>query len=273
METGPNNFPPEPFTFLKRNGEKKQIQSVGLIFEPDFFTLYAYASRNGEGVVGFSTLSPDSLTNLTLPQEPLYALAYSPEWTLVPRSTFRPEDAREHLLFNTAASDKDEPGIDVLVVFDAVLIYRVRPEAERILAAISPGLRMRHLASTALELMFKSTRLHASPFIWIHLLGDHAMVVAGKNRTPVLATSVDARHAPDLAYFTLFSAKQLELDAHTFLYLTGNSKNADQIRSLLKNHFHTVSPPPAPTTHPQEPTEPSLESRHFMGLYAPICAS
>ncbi len=277
METGLNNFPPEPFTYLKRNGDKTKIQSVGLIFEPDFITIYAYGDRQGHDPIGFSTLSIETSPNEyahPILHEPLYALAYTPNWTLVPRSIFREEDAWEHLRFNTAATDKERVAFDSLPSLDAVLIHQTRPDAEEHLAILSPGLQMRHLTSVALELMFRSVDTKGDyPFIWVHLLGGQALVVVGKDRNPILTNSIEARFVEDLEYFVLFAAKQLKLDTRTPVHISGYSKHADRLKSALNRYFDTVTPPPTPTAAKSETPEQSLATRHFMGLYAPICAS
>lgn len=277
METGQNKFPPEPFTYLKRNGDKTQIQSVGLIFEPDFFTLYAYGDRQGHDPIGFSTLSIETSPNEyahPILHEPLYALAYTPHWTLVPRAIFREGDAWEHLQFNTAATEMEKVAFDSLPLLDAVLVHQTRPDAEERLAILSPGLQMRHFTTVALELMFRSVAAQKdSPFIWIHLLGGQAMVVVGKDRLPILANSIEMRFVEDLEYYVLFAAKQLKLDTRTPIHVSGYSTHADKLKSALNRYFDTLTSPPVPTATKFETPEQSLLTRHFMGLYAPICAS
>lgn len=273
VETGANKFPPEPFTFLRGNGDKNQIHSVGLIFEPDFFTLYAYADRKGRETIGFSTLATDADPPAPFSAEPLYAFAFTPEWTLVPRATFQPEDAKDHLIFNTTATAKDEAAYDVLPLLDTVVVYRKNPEAEQTLDKVHPGLRMKHLATAALDLMFRSTKSRSEPFLWIHLVGRHAMIAVGRDGSPILANTIETTHPSDLEFFVLFAAKQLGLDMHTDLYLTGQSKNQDQISALLKRHFRIHPPPLPPGSESNEPIEQTLSIKHFIGLFAPACAS
>lgn len=277
METGPNNFPPEPFTYLKRNGDKSQIQSVGLIFEPDFFTVYAYGDRQGRDLIGVSELTDPLSTSSEihpLIREAQYALVYTPHWTLVPRPVFKASEAWDHLHFNTAAENPDHMSYDTLPLLDVVLVYEARPEHERRLAQLSPGLQARHVTSALLELVMRSAPTHAeSHFLWVHLMGHHAIIVAGQDRSIRFANAIEARFVEDLRYFVLFSAKQLEIPSSSPLYLTGHSPFHDRFRAALTSDFNLLPPPSPREPNPIDGLESSLTARHFIGSHASICAS
>lgn len=275
METGPNNLPIEPFTFLKRSGEKSNIQSVGLIFEPDFFTAYWYGDRSGQDLIGFSTLSRDAKLESILRKiktEPLYALVYTPEWTLIPRSIVQEDDLERYLVFNTSADENDGAGQDSIPLLDATLIYKKETRAEELIENWRPGLQIKHTASAALELFLRSYRNSDQRSLHVHFIGNHVIIAVLAKEQLLFANAIHAKYFEDLHYYILFAAKQLDISSRDTILLSGHSGFSSKLKNLLAKSFENVRTPDLKDVNDGVALNEELRERHFLGIHTPLCA-
>lgn len=274
MVTGKNNIL-DGLTYLGSHS-KDDIQSIGLVFEPNFFTAYFYGDAEAKEIVAYHVL--DSTVPLLSHEikslKPLYALSFIGDYTLVPQQIFDETEAGKYLEFNTSATANSAEW-ERIIGFEAVLIYSRDDKSERAVDAIFPGLGLKHGVGALLE--FCRQNLSGNEQVFLNQSGDLFDLVIFNKKGLVLANSITAGHAEDVRFYVLYSLKQLNIDGDIDITLLGSAAKNETVIALLKPYFTTLHTKNGKLKihdklkFPQI-SNPRLTASNWPGIYASLCA-
>ena len=255
---------------------KADIQSIGLIFEPDFFTAWFYGDMEAGIPIGFGAF--DSTVPLQSSQikslKPIFALSFNGDYTLVPMQVFNDEDAGKYLSFNTSAA-----GIDAewnrIIGLDSVLIYQRDEKSEATVERIFPSLRVKHGVGALLEFCRQNQQDDSQVFL--NQSGDVFDLVIFSGSALLFANSIHAGHPEDARYFLLYTLKTLELNTATKVNLLGASAKNNKLIELLRPYLPNLSPSLTDNVVRDKISishlpDPQFAATHWAGIYASICA-
>ena len=265
----------EGLTFLHNNA-KEDIESIGLVFEPNFFTGYFYADSQAKKLLAYKVF--DSTVPLQSHEikalRPLFAISFKGEYTLVPQAIFNETDAGKYLAFNTSA-DKLEAEWDRIIGLESVIIYQRDKESEKSIESVFPGLRLKHGVGALLEFCRQKENTEAEAYL--HQSGNSFDLAIFKKSKLIFANSIQAGHAEDVRYFLLFTLKTLELKPDIHVNLLGVAAKNQEVVELLKpympnirqaaihgNRDHNIIKPAG--------VDPRFTSTNWAGIYASLCA-
>lgn len=265
----------EGLTFLDKF-TKEDIESIGLVFEPNFFTAYFYADAHAKNLTAYKTFNSwVSLQSQEIKElKPLFALSFKGPYTLVPQQVFKEEEAGIYLEFNTSATGKKVEW-ERLIGLESIMIYEPDSESEAMLAEAFPGLRLKHGIGSLLELCRQNEKKETEVFL--NQTGKNFDLAVFKNQKLIFANTVKANHAEDLRYFVLFTLKTLQINTETPLNLLGKAVNNTEIINLLQEYLPHINRKPifdltkANIKNPTGLDFPFI-STHWPGIYASICA-
>lgn len=249
------------------------LKSIGLVFEPNLFTIYYYTDLESHHIAGFRTYdSKVNLSDLELNDlQANYALIFTSDWTLVPQNIFHEDDATKFLEFN-ATSEIGKAEWERLIGFEAVIIHEPNLASEKILESVFPGLELKHGVGSLLEFC----RIHQQKIkgitSYLHQSEDRFTLVIFDSDKLIFANTIHSKHMEDLRYFVLYSFKTLNLDTgHSVFLLGGATKNKEliknlriylsQIKTSIELNDGSVS---------EMNSEPN--AAHWPGIYAKVCA-
>jgi len=230
----------EKITFGDEN-----IESIGLVFEPNFFRVYGYSDENGEHFKtskAFKYNEPHDFTVLRSKNH-LFALSSLPQWTIVPAAIFREEDAQEYLKLNTDLSPGDEVAFTRLDGLEAVLIRRKDKESEQLLSQIQPAMEGNHLASVLLESTRRKAGLREDNLMQVVILDGVATIIIFKDGKLLLANSVVAEKAEDLLYYIFYTLKKLNIPAEIPAEILGFGTLVSSVRSQGMKFLRNLETP------------------------------
>lgn len=265
----------EGLTFLHNNA-KEDIESIGLVFEPNFFTGYFYADSQAKKLLAYKVFdSTVPLQNHKINAlRPLFAISFKGDYTLAPQVVFNELDAGKYLAFNTSA-DEQEAEWDRIIGLESVIIYQRDKESEKSLESVFPGLRLKHGVGAFLE--FCRQKENLEPEVYLHQSGKSFDLAIFHKSKLLFANTIQAGHPEDVRYFLLYTLKTLELKPETPVNLLGAAANNDEVIELLKpympnirqaaihsNRDHNIIKPAG--------VDPRFTSTNWVGIYASLCA-
>ncbi len=264
----------EGLTYLSSHSQA-DIQSIGLVFESNFFTAYFYGDLDAQKLVAYKVsnsidlFNSEELKNL----KPVYAISFKGEYTLVPQQVFNEGDAGKYLIFNTSA-DSENADWDRIIGLESVVVYQSDKKAEKAVDSLFPGLRLKHGMGALLEFCRrnKSDGIHA----FLHQSHNIFDFVIFNKSGLLFANSIDASHAEDVRYFVLYTLKTLELPTNISVNLLGAAAKNDKVINLLKPYL-----PKLATTlqnlnvtskiNFQSISTPQFTATNWAGIYASLC--
>ncbi|MCA1763328.1 MAG: DUF3822 family protein [Cryomorphaceae bacterium] len=249
--------------------EKEEIKSVGLVFEPNFFTVYYYADTAAKKPVGYDRKSRTETTDLAELKgyTPLFAVSFKPEWTLVPKSLFEEDNAGSILAFNTEFEGEDVEWDEILGV-DAIQIFGKDAYADNLVGKVFPGLRVTHGARALIEFHRKSAELKSHTVIF--QAENEWYITVFRDGKLLFANSINADYPEDVRYFLLYTFKQLQLKTDQKVVLLGEAVINLGLKNILEKYLRVEQPGKNKTLDSQLPTE--TRARHWAGIYASQCA-
>lgn len=265
----------EGLTFLHNNA-KADIESIGLVFEPNFFTGYFYADSQAKKLIAYkvfdSTVPLQSHDIKAL--RPLFALSFKGDYTLMPQVVFNEADAGKYLTFNTSAST-DEAEWDRVIGLESVIIYQRDKVSENSIESVFPGLRLKHGVGALLE--FCRQKENLEPEVFLHQSGNSFDLVIFHKSKLVFVNTIQAGHSEDVRYFLLYTLKTLDLKPETPVNLLGAAAKNDEVIQLLKPYMSNIK---QATIHDNldrniikpSSTDPRFTSTNWAGIYASLCA-
>jgi hypothetical protein len=257
------------------DGHIENIQSVGLVFGPNFFTAYFYSDVDAREIIAYTTVKESKKANLGAIRKknyiPLFAFSFNKEWTLMPNDVFEEKDAKAILNFNTKP-DKSDAVIDRLFGLEAVLISESDTKSDKLVEQFFPGLELKHGVGPLLDYCKKDS--NGSGYqMYLHQASARYTLVVFKNKELILANSFDGKYDEDVRYFVLFAMKQLNIENDVKCTMLGEAAVNNKIQSLLSDYLSDVRTPKKTMT---EQNISSLNSHqlglHWLGLNAAACA-
>lgn len=255
---------------------KADIQSIGLIFEPNFFTAYFYGDLEARIPLAYGTF--DSTVPLQSGEikalKPVFALSFIGDYTLVPQQVFNDDDAGKYLSFNTSAV-ASEAEWNRIIGLDSVLIYKRDERSETTVERIFPSLRVKHGMGALLE--FCRQNQNENHEVFFHQSGDVFDLVIFSKSNLLFANSIHASHPEDARYFLLYTLKTLGLKTDVKVNLLGASAKNEKVIDLLKPYLpklistfksSALSAKISITNLP----DPRFAAAHWAGIYASVCA-
>jgi|SRR5690554_5279652 len=265
----------EGLTFLHNNA-KEDIESIGLVFEPNFFTGYFYADSHAKKLMAYKVF--DSTVPLLSHEikalRPLFAITFKGDYTLVPLAVFNESEAGKYLAFNTSA-DEHEAEWDRIIGLETVIIYQRDKKSEKSIESVFPGLRLKHGVGSFLEFCRQQENSEAEAFL--HQSGNSFDLAIFHKSKLIFANSIHSDHPEDVRYFILYTLKTLDLKPETPLNMLGGASKNDKVIALLKpympnikqvsihnNSEHNILKPAG--------VDPRFTSTNWAGIYASQCA-
>ncbi|HKL39098.1 MAG TPA: DUF3822 family protein [Cryomorphaceae bacterium] len=192
---------------------EENIESIGLVLEPNFFSIHCYSDLEGANFVKTISCRRDRHHDFSELQSKnhLFALHSHPHWTIVPAAIFREEDMVRYLELNTGFIGGGSPTYSSLDGLESVLIYASDEEAEKLVSQIQPALEIKHLESTLLEYGRRKVSEKKEDLLLIQVFDDLAMVNIFKEGSLLLANSIEVAKAEDLIYYVFYTLKKLKL--------------------------------------------------------------
>ena len=113
---------------------ENNIETIGLLFEPNFFHIHCYSDLYGENFVKTVSCRRDKHYNFSELQSKnhLFATITNPNWTLVPTAIFREEDAKRYLELNSGYGGNSSLSYSALDGLGSTLIFERDEEAEKL---------------------------------------------------------------------------------------------------------------------------------------------
>lgn len=277
METGPDKTAALPASGKFPGREQDENLSVGLAFGSGFFSVWQYADKFGEDCIGELRI-PKGEKNLTehMRREgplPVFALSFSPAFSLLPRGFFEETEIATALELTTAYSAERPAEFDRLPEADAVVVYEDSDGAQDVLDRIMPGLKLHHGAGHLLRVLTAVSTGGAECFLFARDKVYFIFVLS--EGAPLLANSLTAENTSDIVYFTLFALKQtLPVPAaEVKTILLGDAAARDDLREALaayiRNVDNTLSPASVDTSGNPDPKS---FARYIIGYTAKLCA-
>lgn len=260
-------------TFLG-NGHIENIQSVGLVFGPNFFTAYFYADVDAKELIAHTTVSEGKKSKLDAIRKkkyvPLFAFSFSKEWTLMPNDVFEENDGAAILNFNTKP-DKTNVITDRLFGLDAVLISESDTKSNKLVEQFFPGLELKHGVGPLLDYCRKDSG--SGYQMYLHQAYTRFTLAVFNNKELILANSFDGKYDEDVRYFVLFAMKQLNIENSAKCTLLGEASVNHKIQTLLSQYLTDVRTPEKTMTEQKFSSLNNHEmGQHWLGLNASACA-
>jgi len=251
------------------DSEKEEIKSVGLVFEPNFFTVYYYSDPQAKNLIGYERKTRSEITDLSdlKTYTPLYAVTFKPEWTLVPKDLFSEDDADALLSFNTAFEGNGAEWDEILGI-DAIQIFGKDEQAEKLVQQAFPGLRVTHGARSLIELHRKTPHLNSQTLVFQTESAWYITIF--KNGKLLFANAINTDHPEDVRYFLFYTFKQLNLGTDQSVVLIGEAVMNLGLKNLLEKYLH-IQPIGENKLYASE-LAPETRARHWTGIYASLCA-
>ena len=277
METGKNNTSTASRSGLFSGREQEDIQSIGLCFEPDFFSVWFYADKFGEDCIGRERFAFGEIEKIATAEfadkAVLFALSHSPIYTLIPTALFEEAQAKTYLAFNTEFSGKGAAESDDIPEAGITLVYNDPKESQEIIDKHWPGLKVHHAAGQLIRILLRLAKT-SERRCYIYAEGDTYFFFAFENGKLLMSNAVEASHTEDALYFTLFALRQLYTEAgeKTPVTLLGAAaERPDLITGLgaYVNDLHTdLEPRDIPVSGQPDAAE---FARHIIGYSAQLC--
>lgn len=251
------------------DSDKVDIKSVGLVFEPNFFTVYYYSDIDAESAVGYDRKERSETKDLSALKAyaPLFAITFKPEWTLIPKSLFSENDAAALLSFNTSF-EGDKAEWDEILGIEAVQIFGRDELAEKLIEPVFPGLRVTHGARSLIELHRKTPDLKSKTLVFQAENAWYFTIF--KNGKLLFANAISADYPEDVRYFLFYTFKQLNLDTNQTVVLLGEAVMNLGLKNLLEKYLSTEFISENKLQLNSLP--PETLAQHWAGIYASICA-
>lgn len=248
---------------------KKDIYSIGLVFEPNFFRLYYYNDREATTLLGVEEVAygnkPEFENFASL--YPLYAITFNSIYTLVPHGLFDEDKAAEILHFNTSSKSQNVDWNNIIGI-DANLIFERDIQGEQFLNQYFPGLQLKH-GLVSLIALCRKLKMKSSFSVILQHETQHSLVVFEEDELK-LANSIDAKYPEDVLYYLLFTFKTLKINHDNTVYLFGQTTFNLGLRNLLSQYLPNI------LTGQDLPAEQSFDQESkaadWIGIYARLCA-
>lgn len=277
METGANKERTATETGKFPGREHDQALSIGLSFGSDFFSVWHYADKFGEDCIGESTLPPaaESLTSAGYPGDtlPVFALSFSPAFTLLPKNLFEESEVHTTLKFVTGYTGRGTAEFDQLPETDAVLVYEDADRAQDILDRSIPGLKLHHAAGHLLRVLRAASTGGTECFLFSR--GKAVFIFVFSDGKPLMVNSLNSENTIDILYFTLFALKQVAPvpAAEVKTVLLGEAADRDDLRDALAEYIRDVTDIlDINKIEVSGNPDPKTFSRHIIGYTAKLCA-
>ncbi len=222
----------ENITFFTGNNQE-EIHGIGLIFGPNFFTVYFYSDSDGSHCIGFSTFSRSELGRVTdwKHHTPIYAFTFKEVWTLIPEDIFKEEHLDTYLEFNTSHAGENLTDWHRVMNIDGVVCFEQDREASQAVLESFPGLALRHgiVPLIAFDRATRTGGVHAD----LTQYGHSYTLIIFRDDQLIFANSILGKHIEDVLYFVLYTFDQLDVSNETPFRLLGEAiKNENLIKSL-----------------------------------------
>ncbi|MFT4771187.1 MAG: hypothetical protein ACI9CP_000406 [Cryomorphaceae bacterium] len=203
---------------------EENIESIGLLFEPNFFRIHCYLDLEGADFAKTISCKRDGHYDFSElhSKNHLFAMSSHPHWTLVPTTIFREEDAAGYLKLNTGFTGNTPFAYSSLSGLESVLIYERDEEAEKLINQIQPALETKHLEGTLLEYGRRKTSETKSDLLQIQVIDQLAMINIFKQGSLLLANSIEVTKAEDLIYYIFYALKKLDISNEIQAELEGS---------------------------------------------------
>jgi hypothetical protein len=203
---------------------EEQIETIGLLFEPNFFHIYCYSDLEGADFVKSISCQRGSHYDFSelKSKNHLFALSSQPHWTIVPTAVFREEDAKSYLELTTGFEANSPISFSSLEGLESVLIFERDAEAEKLISQIQPAIETKHLAGTLLEHGRRQVSETKSDLLQIQVLDKLAVVNIFKQGSLLLANCVEVNKSEDLIYYIFYTLKKLDISTEILTEMNGS---------------------------------------------------
>lgn len=246
-----------------------KFKSVGLIFEPNFFTAHFYSDPEGKNHVlsrNYKEHEPP-LLEVEAEVSPLFGIYANLNWTLVPRSVFRPEDSARYLKLNTGFDGEGEADSVEIPRIESTLVYEAERRAEDIARNLHPSLITRPLI---LPLLNYASILAESDFpdlVHLHVRDKIAYIIIMRNKKLLLANSFEVKKTTDLDYFVFYVMKKLGTSAKTPFFYSSYGSEYTKLSAPISERLANQKDLPI-----YRDKDKSMEEVDLLALISPECA-
>lgn len=248
---------------------EKNSKSIGLIFEPNFFTAHFYEDEGGKNFLVSRKHSEKTSQTFEIKAEvnPLYALFSSMKWTLVPRAVFRAEDAERYLTINTGFEGSGEANYVEIPRIESTLVYEKDERAGKITEDLHPSLAIRPVIVALINYASVLAEGDFPDSLHLHVRDKIAYIIIMQNRKLLLANSIEIKKSIDLDYFTFYVMKKLGIPPEVPFFFTSYQSEYSKLSNSVSDRLE--NPKDIPVF--QENKKP-INDIDLLALIAPECA-
>lgn len=163
--------------------------------------------------------------------------------TLVPAALFRAGD--EQSIFGLSVTRNDlVVGAVKVHSFDTQLVHGIQPEICSLLLQLFPGATLTNALAPLLEFQTTISNGRREPVMQLVSHPDQLTIIVSKGKQLLFANSFSTKDAEEAAYYTLFSAGQLDLDLSQLLaVLHGTPSSCEELRGRLLPYLPGLTDP------------------------------
>lgn len=245
METGKNNISTPAHSHLFKGYDREATQSIGLSFEPNFFTTWLYEDKLGTKLIGEEKYPLHGLdwekTIKAIPAElAAFGLTHGERFTLVPTSIFDEEHASALLQLNTAYDGNGTLNYDHVHALGITVLYQDENDAQKITDEHFTGLKIQHVVSHLIQTLHKVAN-RGKVQMFVYNCASHYYFVTFKDARLTLANALNVLNNEDVIYYLLYTLKQIGANSNSEVTFLGNPNDLSVLKSALEPYQPNVS--------------------------------
>lgn len=277
VETGKSNIAQPAHSLVFEGYHRDATQSIGLSFEPNFFTTWLYKDKLGTNLIGEERYPVHDLdwasTIQALPaQQAVFGLTHGERFTLVPTSIFDEEHAGALLQLNTSFDGTGTLNFDHLHALGITVLYQDETEAQKIADDHFTGLKIQHVVSHLIQTLHKAAN-KGKVHMFIYNCATHYYFVAFKNAKLALANALNALSDEDVMYYLLYTLKQIGAKTDSEVTFLGNANELVALKSALAPYQPKVNIGISPSHIGLNQSIANEDlSKYFMAYTGQLCA-
>ncbi len=245
VETGKSNILQPAHSLVFEGYHRDATQSIGLSFEPNFFTTWLYGDKLGSTLIAEERYPIHGLDwkaiIKSLPMEYVaFGLTHGERFTLMPTAVFEEDCSEAFLKFNTAYSGAGNWNYDHIHLLGITVLYEDEMKAQKIADEHFTGLKIQHAVSHLIQSLHKAAG-KGGVQMFVYNCDTHYYFIVFKDTRLVLANALNAISNEDVIYYLLYTLKQIEEKNDCEVVLLGNTNTMTDLKSKLETYLPNVN--------------------------------
>lgn len=244
VETGKNNILQPAHSLVFEGYHRDATQSIGLSFEPNFFTTWLYGDKLGSILIGeekypIHDLDWKAMVSTLAAEQAAFGLTHGERFTLAPTTIFDEDEAGSLLQLNTSYDGNGNLNYDHIHALGITVLYQDERDAQKITDEYFTGLKIQHVVSHLIQTLHKAA-VKGKVQMFVYNCASNYYFIVFKDAQLALANSLDALSDEDVIYFLLYTLKQIGPKSHSEITLLGNANDLISLKTALEPYQPNV---------------------------------